>query len=120
MLQAIRGATTVSADTPETITEAVGELMRGLVESNGIREEDVLSVFLTVTQDLHALSPARAVRDAMGWQQTAMLVSAEPTVEGMPPRCIRVLIQFETERAREELTCLYIREAARLRPEWSR
>ena len=43
---AIRGATSVEADTPEEIRQAVGELMRAICEQNSIAEEDIVCILL--------------------------------------------------------------------------
>ena len=53
-LRALRGATTVSANTAEAIGEAVAELIEELVQRNGLEGDKVLSVTFSVTADLDA------------------------------------------------------------------
>lgn len=43
-MKAIRGATTVAADTPEEIRGAVKELLEEIVKKNGLQEEDILCI----------------------------------------------------------------------------
>jgi chorismate mutase len=39
------------------------------------------------------------------------------SVPGMLPRCIRVLLHWNTDKAQSEIRHIYLREAARLRPD---
>ena len=50
----IRGATTVAENTREAILKATEELLRGMVEANGIDDCQVAAVFFTTTADLNA------------------------------------------------------------------
>jgi len=61
-LRALRGATTVSANSCEAIAEAVAELLDALVQRNGLEGEQVLSVTFSVTADLDACFPAAIAR----------------------------------------------------------
>jgi chorismate mutase len=112
----VRGATTASANTPEAILEATRELLVTLIEGNGLRPEDVASVFFTTTPDLNAAFPARAARD-LGWLDVALLGAQEMEVPGAPPRCIRVLIHWNTSLPQAAIRHAYLRDAASLRPE---
>jgi chorismate mutase len=114
----LRGATTVDENDAEAMLEATAELLQALVESNGLREEDLASVFFTTTPDLNAVCPAVAAR-GLGWTRTALLCVQEMAVPGSLPRCIRVLIHWNTERSIDELHHVYLREARALRPDWA-
>ena len=113
----IRGATTVAEDTPTAIEESLSELFSALADLNGIAEDDVVSVFLTVTHDIHSISPAKILRQQLGWNHTPIMCSLEPDITGLPGRCIRVLIQFNTQRPRAALKPVYQRGATSLRPD---
>lgn len=112
----VRGATTVDANTAEAILEATRELLTRIVEANGIAVEDVASAFFTVTGDLTAAFPAQAARQ-LGWRHVALLDAQEMPVPGSLPRCIRVLIHWNTSVPQAEVRHVYLRGAATLRPD---
>jgi chorismate mutase len=114
----IRGATTAGANTAEAILAATRELLEQLVARNELAVEDVTSAFFTVTDDLDAAYPALAAR-RLGWEHVALLCAREIPVPGGPERCIRVLLHVNTVRAQAELRHVYLRDAARLRPEFA-
>jgi chorismate mutase len=115
-IRGIRGATVAAADTAKDIRAATRELLLGLIEANGLHPEDVASVFFSVTPDLSAEAPARAARE-LGWDEAAMLCLAEMPVPGMPERCIRVLIHWNTELRPNQVHHVYLHAAAQLRPD---
>jgi len=90
--------------------------MRAMIEANGIRAENVASVFFTVTPDLDATFPA-AVRSAIGWNLVPFLCGGEIPVPDSLERVIRVLILFETDRTLAEVEHQYLGAAAQLRPD---
>jgi chorismate mutase len=112
----IRGATTASANTREAILDATRELLDAIVQANGVRAPEIASVFFTTTPDLDAAFPARAARD-LGWTDAALLDAQAPAVDGDLPRCIRVLIHWNIERAAHEIKHVYLRDARKLRPD---
>ena len=112
----VRGAITVDENSTQAILSATEELLRAIVATNKMEEQDVASVFFTVTPDLDAICPAVAARQ-MGWTRTALLCLQEMAVPGSLPRCVRVLIHWNTERSIDEIHHVYLREARRLRPD---
>lgn len=112
----VRGATTVAENTPTALAEATAELLRALVLANGIALEDVASVFFTTTPDLTADFPARAARE-MGWTEVALLCATEIAVPSATPRCMRVLIHWNTALRQGEISHIYLHGAAALRPD---
>jgi len=115
-IRGLRGATTANENTREAIWAATRELLEALVRANGFDAADVASVYFTATPDLNAAFPAAAAR-ALGWTDTALLDAQAPAVPGDLPRCIRVLIHWNTERAQKEMRHVYLNEARRLRPD---
>jgi chorismate mutase len=115
-LQGIRGATTVAANDAQQILEATDELLRALIEANGLTPDDVVSGLFTMTSDLDAVFPARAA-EVYGWNIVALLHSTEIPVPGSLPRCIRLLVHAYTPRTREQIRHIYLREATVLRPD---
>lgn len=62
-VRGIRGAITVSEDTPDQIRGAAKELMEEILKRNGITNfDDVISAVFTTTQDLISAFPAEAAR----------------------------------------------------------
>ncbi len=115
-LRGIRGATTVDANDAQQILEATDELLRRLIEANGIHPDDVVSGLFTMTSDLDAAFPARAA-EIYGWNIVALLHSTEIPVPGSLPRCIRLLVHAYTPRTHAEIRHLYLRGATVLRPD---
>lgn len=116
-IRGVRGATTVSADEPDLILQATRELLEAIVAANsGMQPEDLASIVFTVTDDLVSTFPAQAARQ-MGWQLVPMLCGHEIPVPGSLPLVIRVLVHWNTELAQTHVTHVYLREAAKLRPD---
>jgi chorismate mutase len=111
----IRGATTVKTDSAAAILAATRELLVLIVKINNVDIEDIASIFFTVTPDLTAAFPARAARE-LGWRHVALLDAQEIPVAGSLPRCVRVLIHWNTPRPQADIRHVYLRDAASLRP----
>jgi chorismate mutase len=114
MVRGLRGATTVDADTVEQVTERSQELMRELMERNGLVEDDIVSILFTATGDVHSIFPATAIRE-IGFGAVPLLCAAEIPVPGAMPLCIRALLHVYTERSREEMHHVYLHGAHALR-----
>ena len=117
-LRGLRGATTCSANSIESIETAVDELVTCLVERNGLEAEHIVSVTFSVTADLDACFPAAIARRQPGWDQVALLDCQQMQVEGDLVRCIRVLVQAWMP-ADQAVIHPYLRDAARLGPDRS-
>jgi chorismate mutase len=118
VLRGLRGATTATANTSEAILEATAELLSALRDANGFAPEDVESAIFTSSPDLTADYPARAARQ-LGWTGVPLLGAVEvnvPPPRGMP-RCVRVLLHFYTTKPQGSLKHMYLRDAAKLRPD---
>jgi chorismate mutase len=114
-LRGIRGATTANANTRDAILDATRELLDALVRANDLRADDIASIYFTMTPDLDAAFPAAAVR-GLGWQAVAALDAQAPRVMNDLPRCIRVLIHWDTGGTRD-IRHVYLRDAQALRPD---
>ncbi len=112
----IRGATTVESNTKESIIQATKELLRRMIAANGVKEEDVSCAIFTATQDLNAEFPALAARE-LGWSTVALLCGQEINVPGSLPRCLRILLLWNTEKALDEVVHVYLKGATGLRPD---
>ncbi|TMG00759.1 MAG: chorismate mutase [Chloroflexi bacterium] len=116
MTRGVRGATTVEANSPESILEATKELLAAMLKVNDVDVEYVASAFFTVTPDLNAEFPAIAARD-MGWSSVALLCGHEMNKPGALPMTLRVLLHVNTEKAAREIKHVYLRGARVLRPD---
>ncbi|MDP9071955.1 MAG: chorismate mutase, partial [Actinomycetota bacterium] len=96
-VRALRGATTVDADTSEQVSERVQALVTAMLARNGVTKEDLISIVVTATDDIHSMFPAAAAR-ACGLGDVPLLCARELDIEGGTPLCIRVLIHLTTER----------------------
>ena len=114
----VRGATTAEANTREAILEATRQLLALLIRQNDIRQEDVASAMFTTTTDLDAEFPALAARQ-LGWLNVALMCGHELDVPGSLRHCIRILLHWNTDVAAEDVVHVYIKEAAKLRPDIS-
>ena len=115
-VRGIRGATTATANTKEAIAAATQTLLRGMVTTNRIEDDQIISVFFTVTTDLNADFPAASAR-AMGWTDIPLLDAQEMEVPGGLPRVIRVLMHVDTDLTRGEIAHVYLGAAESLRPD---
>jgi len=116
-IRGVRGATVAAQDNPEVILAATRELLQAILTANpSLHPEDVASVFFTMTPDLTSVHPALAARQ-MGWGSVPLLCAQEIPVPGGMPRCIRVLLHWNTGLAQREVHHVYLGEAANLRPD---
>ncbi|HET9197019.1 MAG TPA: chorismate mutase [Solirubrobacterales bacterium] len=112
-LFAVRGAAQAEANEAEAILAATEELMRGLIERNGLEPEAMVSCLFTTTEDLDAEFPAVAARD-LGLTMVPLMCCREIPVPGSMPRVIRVLLHFYAP-ADHTAAHVYVGEAQKLR-----
>jgi chorismate mutase len=98
---------------------ATRQLLERIIAVNDLSVDDVTSAIFTATPDLDAAYPARAARD-MGWTQVPLLCMQEMAIVDTIPRCIRVLIHWNTNRAPDQIRHVYLGEARALRPDLAR
>lgn len=115
----VRGATTVESDDRDEILLATRQLLGLMIRRNGIDSTDLASAFFTVTKDLTAEFPALAARQ-LGWLEVPLLCGYEITVEGSLPRCIRVLLHWNTDKSQSDVQHVYLHDAVKLRPDLSK
>ncbi len=116
MIRGIRGATTVESNSNQDILAATQELLRVMIDKNGIIEDDVASVLFSATPELDDTFPAKAAR-MMGWTRTALMGFQEADVKHGLPMCVRVLIHWNTDKSIDEIQHVFLRDAVRLRPD---
>lgn len=115
----VRGATTVESNSRDEILTATRQLVALMIRLNEIEPEDVGSAIFSATRDLNAEFPALAARQ-LGWLDVPLLCTHEMDVPGSLPLCIRVLVNWNTDKPQDEITHVYIKEAVKLRPDLSK
>ncbi len=118
-VRGIRGATTVRANDAAAIIDATSELLRILRDRNGLRPEDIGYIWFTVTPDLDAGFPADAARAGLGWHDVPLICGREIPVPGALPRCVRVLVAWNTALAQRDVRHAFLHGARSLRPAWA-
>lgn len=113
-VRALRGATTVDADTVEQVTERVQALVERLLDSNGVDHDDLISILFTATEDVVSMFPAAAAR-GLGLGDVPLLCARELSVVGSQPRCIRLMVHVESDKPRSQLHHVYLEGARNLR-----
>lgn len=114
-VRGVRGAIQVEDDRMEAILAATKELLVALMEANPtLQVEDIASVFFSVTQDLRSAFPAQAARE-MGWTHVPMMCMCEIPVQDSLPRCIRVMLHWNTNLPQHEIHHVYLGGASALR-----
>lgn len=113
-VRALRGATTVDADTAEQVRARTVALLQAMLDRNGVHHDDIISVLFTATGDIHSVFPATAARD-IGFGDIPLICARELEIVDATPLCIRVLMHLTTERARDQLRHVYLEGAAGLR-----
>jgi chorismate mutase len=116
MLRGVRGAITVEKDERELILLATKELLAKMIEENSIEVDDVASAFFSLTPDLRTEFPAVAARE-MGWSDVPLFCVKELDIEGSLPKCVRILLHWNTDKKPSEISHAYMRDAIKLRPD---
>ena len=112
-LWAVRGAVQAERNSAEAILGATREVVETMLERNGLRPCDFVSVIFTCTDDLDAEFPAVAARE-LGFGDVPLLCNREMDVPGAMPRVIRLLAHYHAP-ADHEPTHVYLGETQRLR-----
>jgi chorismate mutase len=113
-LRALRGATTIDVDDPDHVTSRVVDLLEAMFAANDVDHDHIVSVLFTATDDIHSIFPATAAR-TIGLGDVPLICARELDIDGGMPRCIRILMHIESDRARNELHHVYLEGARGLR-----
>jgi chorismate mutase len=116
MVRAIRGATTVENNDAVEMLRETEKLLVEIIEKNDLKEEDIISIIFTVTNDLNAAFPAVAARN-LGWTSIALMCTNEIPVPGSLEKCIRVLMHINSDKKNTEIKHVYLNNAKVLRPD---
>ena len=116
-LFALRGAT-LCLNSEEDMRNKVVDMYDALLSENNLEEEEIVSVFFSVTGDLDAINPATALRREGRAEKIALLVSQEARFAGSPEQVIRLLIHCYMEASRIPVH-VYRNGAEALRPDFT-
>jgi chorismate mutase len=116
-ITALRGAVQALNEEKDIGFQALS-LYDGLLNANGLDERDLVSLFFSVTGDLDAQNPARALRKAGRAGELAMMVFREASYKDSLPRTIRVLLHCYLDEERKPRH-VYINGAEVLRPDFN-
>ena len=113
-VRGIRGATTVTKNNKESILASTRELLLALRDANHFENQDIVSIFFSMTADLNTAFPAEAARQ-LGWEKVPLFGMQESYIEGGLGKCIRILIQINSNKTQDEIRYCYLHEARKLR-----
>lgn len=113
-VRALRGATTLDADSREQVIERTSQLIQTMMERNQVAKTDLISIVFTSTDDVHSEFPAAAARQ-IGISDIPLLCARELAVDGAVGLCIRVLMHLYTEKEPPALRHVYLEGAVPLR-----
>ena len=116
-MRGIRGATTVTEDKAEEIWSATTEMVDEILRRNRLSPVDIGALIFTATADLQSAFPATGARKLPGMNLVPVFDAQQLAVDGSLTKCIRVLALVETELSSAEISHVYLRNAASLRPD---
>ena len=111
----VRGAITLENNTKEDIKSAVIELLGKMIQENQIDTKDIAFAIFTLTQDLNADFPAKYARLNCGFNKVPMMCYHELNVENSLKKCLRILLNINTNKAQDEIKHIYLKGAKVLR-----
>jgi chorismate mutase len=118
-VRALRGATQVEVDDRDAIITATAELVRAVLDRNGLTDDDLISIIFTTTPDLVAEFPAYAAR-VTGLTDVPFLCASEIAVPGAMERVVRLMALVDVEFSRADARHVYLHGAAALRTDLPR
>lgn len=117
MTRGLRGATTVKKNEAEEIISTTKQLIDEMVSANNVSPDDISHVFISVTKDIDAVFPARALREFSGWTHVPVMCMKEIDVPNSLEKCIRVMMVIRTNKKPTEMNHIFQNEAIQLRPD---
>ncbi|MBM6619861.1 chorismate mutase [Bacillus suaedaesalsae] len=117
MIRGIRGATTVTSNSEVEILNRTEELIREMIQENSVEPADIASMIISVTDDINAVFPAKALRGIVGFTFVPVMCAREIPVPGSLHLCIRIMMTVNTTVAPHEVKHIYQYDAISLRPD---
>lgn len=107
----------MDVDSPEEVAKRTVELMKALLEANQLTTDSLISILFSVTNDITSLAPATGLRGGVDLADVPLLCVGEMVSDSGLAKCIRLMAHVESDRPRSEMTHLFLRGAAVLRPD---
>lgn len=117
MIRGVRGAITIRDNNEAEIVSATEKLLKQIILENEIVPERVASVFISVTDEITSVFPARALRLLDGWTFVPVMCMKEIPVPGSLKNCIRVMMHVNTDVDQADIAHIYLDGAEGLRPD---
>ena len=117
MIRGIRGATTVTENNEKEMMEVTINVVKSMVAANNVRPESVSHIFFSVTADLNAGFPAKAIRQLPDWTHVPVMCMQEIDVPNSLEKCIRVMMVTNTDSKQQDIEHVFHNEAVKLRPD---
>lgn len=111
----IRGAITVENNSIFAIKEATMELLNEIISKNNIKTEDISCAVFTMTNDLDAAYPAKFARENCDFKYVPMMCYTELNVKNSLKKCLRILLNINTNKTQKEINHIYLKGAKKLR-----
>ena len=111
----VRGAITLEENTKEEIKSAVIELLNKMLSDNSIKKEDIAFAIFTTTSDINADFPAKYARLECGFNNVPMMCYHELDVENSLKKCLRILLNINTDKTQKQIHHIYLKGAKILR-----
>ena len=111
----VRGAITIENNSPEDIKSAVIELLNKMLTDNEIKTEDISFAIFTVTKDINADFPAKFARLDCGFNKVPMMCYNELETPKSLKKCLRILLNINTNKNQDEIMHIYLKGAKILR-----
>ena len=112
---AIRGATTVTSNNKNEILKETAKLIEIIISKNELKNEDIISMFFTMTKDLDAVYPSLAVREILNIHDIPMLNYEEKYIQKSLEKCIRVMMYINTDKTKSDIRHVYLNKSKDLR-----
>lgn len=116
-MRGIRGAITVESDDEESIWQAGETLIAEITQRNQLQPEDIGAIIFSMTDDLQAAFPTTGVRRLPGFEYVPLFDARQCAINGSLPKCIRALVLADTAIPQREIRHVYLKGAAKLRPD---
>lgn len=113
-VRAIRGATQLERDDREHLFARTAELVREVLDANGLGTDALISILFTCTPDLRSDFPATAARE-MGMGDVPLMCAVEIDVPTALPRVVRLMAHAELDVPRSQVRHVYLHGATVLR-----
>ncbi|PYZ98421.1 chorismate mutase [Alteribacter lacisalsi] len=117
MIRGIRGAATVERNETEDMLQVTKTLIEQIVQKNSLNPEAIAHIWITVSPDLNATFPARALRLLNGFERVPVMCAQEIPVDGGLEKCIRLMVTAETALKQDQVNHVYLGRARALRPD---